>query len=323
MNDRSQTRPAPGDLRTQELARGVFAFIQADGSWGWSNAGLIADAGDALLVDTFFTLPQTRRLLTAVSAAAPEACVTTIVNTHLNGDHCHGNQLVVGARTITSTCAASELEHEVQPATYQWLQNHPPEGVAGEYMTRHFGGFDFSGIELSPPTTTFSDRLTLQVGRITVNLMELGPAHTDGDVAVHIPEAGVVFCGDLLFQGDHPVVWTGPLLGWADTCDVLLATAATVFVPGHGPVVGREEVARFGEYLRDLHEQASTAADAGLPVEEAAARLSLDAYGTLGLPERVLTAAAAVYRERGLPAPATPLDLLGPVAHLAETLSHS
>ncbi|MFB6533049.1 MBL fold metallo-hydrolase [Streptomyces noursei] len=323
MDGQGQTRSVPGDLRTQELSQGVFAFIQADGSWGWSNAGLVTDAGDALLIDTFFTLPQTRRLLAAVSDAAPQARVTTVVNSHLNGDHCHGNQLVEEARTITSACAASEVEHELPPATYQWLQSHPPEGVAGRYMTRHFGGFDFSGIELSPPTMTFSGRLSLQVGRITVSLMELGPAHTDGDVAVHIPDAGVVFCGDLLFQGDHPVVWSGPLLGWADACDALLATEATTFVPGHGAVVGRAEVARFAQYLRDLHGQASASAYAGLSLEEAAARVSLDAYGDLGLPERVVTAVAAVYRERGLPAPATPLELLGPVARFAEAHSQS
>ncbi|MFH8409580.1 MBL fold metallo-hydrolase [Streptomyces sp. NPDC018019] len=323
MNDPHQDHVAVGELRTQEIRPGVHAFIQGDGSWGWSNAGLVHDGGEALLIDTFFTLPQTRRLLSAVASAAPGARVTTVVNTHLNGDHCHGNQLVEGARTITSACGAFEVGHEVPAATYEWLQSHPPEGASGGYVTRHFGGFDFSGIQLTPPDVTFNERFDLEVGRTAVELLELGPAHTHGDVAVHVPDASTVFCGDLLFQGDHPVVWSGPLLGWADACERLLATGATTFVPGHGPVAGRADVEGFAEYLLDIHEQASAAADAGLPVEDATAQLKLDAYGDLRLPERTLTAVAAVYRERGLPAPAAPLELLGPMARLSELFPHS
>jgi cyclase len=64
---------------------------------------------------------------------------------------------------------------------------------------------------VTPPTRTFTDRLDVTVGDRRVELIEVGPAHTDGDVIVHVPDAGVVYAGDILFIGGHPIMWTGPV----------------------------------------------------------------------------------------------------------------
>ena len=80
-----------------ELGNGCFAWLQPDGGWGWSNAGLVTDAGASLLVDTLFDLALTREMLAAMRRATPAAArIGTLVNTHANGDHCYGN--VAGAR---------------------------------------------------------------------------------------------------------------------------------------------------------------------------------------------------------------------------------
>ncbi len=243
--------------------------------------------------------------------------MTTVVNTHLNGDHCHGNQLFPDAEIITSDANAAGIDHEVPPALYPQLQQNPPPGPGGEYFIRHFGHFDFSGIELAPPTRTFADRLELRVGDIDVELLNVGPAHTGGDVVVHVPEASTVFCGDILFQDDHPVVWAGPVLAWADACDRLLATGARTFVPGHGRLAGRADLARFRDYFRYVHEQATSAAAAGVPLGTAARTIPFDAYADWPLSERAVTAVAAVYREVGAPAPGEALELLTMMAEIA------
>ena len=90
-----------------ELGNGTYAYLLPDGGWGWSNAGLITDGGESLLVDTLFDLPLTAEMLTAMRDAAPAAkSIDTLVNTHANGDHTYGNQLVKGAenRRVARLC---------------------------------------------------------------------------------------------------------------------------------------------------------------------------------------------------------------------------
>ena len=100
---------------------------------------------------------------------------------------------------------------EVPPAMLAGLMRATDGlGEAGAYLRDIFGPFTFDGIEPVPPTTTFDGELDLQVGDRTVRLLELGPAHTRGDVVVHVPDADVLFTGDLVFHGGHPIVWAGP-----------------------------------------------------------------------------------------------------------------
>ena len=85
-----------------ELGNGCFAYLQPDGGWGWSNAGLVTDAGASLLVDTLFDLALTREMLAAMRRATPAAArIGALVNTHANGDHCYGN--VAGAAAPRSS----------------------------------------------------------------------------------------------------------------------------------------------------------------------------------------------------------------------------
>ena len=69
-----------------DLGNGAYAYLLPDGGWGWSNAGLIADGDESLLVDTLFDLPLTAEMLAAMRDAAPAArTIDTLVNTHANG----------------------------------------------------------------------------------------------------------------------------------------------------------------------------------------------------------------------------------------------
>ena len=80
-----------------DLGRGCYAWLLPDGTWGYSNAGLIVDGKDCLLVDTLFDLRLTREMLDAMRQAVPAAKrIDTLVNTHANGDHTFGNQLEIG-----------------------------------------------------------------------------------------------------------------------------------------------------------------------------------------------------------------------------------
>src|SRR5258705_11099052 len=141
-----------------DLGTGCFAWLQPDGSWGWSNGGLVVDGEATLLVDTLFDLRLTAEMLEAMRKAVPSAArIDTLVNTHANGDHCFGNELVAGAVIVASEACAKEMS-EVPPGVLaQLVDNADALGpVAAKFVQRAFGAFQFSGITLTPPTETFS-----------------------------------------------------------------------------------------------------------------------------------------------------------------------
>lgn len=259
--------PRPAEAELHELGDGCLAYVQPDGSWGWSNAGLVVGDGASLLVDTLFDLHLTRRMLEALSAFTDAAPIRSLVNTHANGDHCYGNQLIDGADIIASTAAAHEMR-DVPPSMLAALNAAP--GEIGELFRRFFGAFQFDGIELRLPTRTFDGCLDVEVGGRVVELIEVGPAHTSGDVIVHVPDARCVYTGDILFIGGTPIVWAGPLSNWIAACDLMLGMDVETVVPGHGPVTDKQGIIAVRDYLSFVEHEAGERFHAGVDAFEAA-----------------------------------------------------
>src|SRR4029078_12676494 len=96
-------------------------------------------------------------------------------------------------------------------------------GALGEFLSRIFGPFDFNGITVREPDETFEGELTLSVDGKDIHLIEVGPAHTRGDILIQVPAARGAFTGDILFVGGHPIVWEGPVANWVAALDRILA----------------------------------------------------------------------------------------------------
>jgi cyclase len=291
-------------MASQRYARGLhevgdsaYAYLQPDGSWGWSNAGLIVAGEATLLVDTLFDLPLTAEMLRQMRRAVPAAAsIDTLVNTHADPDHTFGNQLVGGAEIVASARTASEMRAE-QPEELRQLLATQTSGAAGRFIQGAFSAFDFSEVVLVKPSRTFEGTASLRVGGLEVELIEVGPAHTRGDTLVHLPGEGVVFAGDILFAGVHPVTWDGSVGGWIAACERLLALEPEVVVPGHGPISDAAAVRSLRDYLVYVQGEAAAAHEAGLDAREAARRIDLSEYADWLNPERILVVAAAAYRE--------------------------
>jgi glyoxylase-like metal-dependent hydrolase (beta-lactamase superfamily II) len=276
-----------------ELGDGCFAYLQPDGGWGWSNAGLLVGDGQSLLIDTLFDLRLTAEMLEAMAPHAAVAPISHLVNTHANGDHCYGNQLVTGAEIIASTAAAEEMADV--PATLLAALSDA-EGEVGELFRSFFGEFDFTGIEPTPPTRTFDGRLDLEVGGRPIELIEVGPAHTKGDVLVHSPDDRAIFTGDILFIGGTPIVWAGPLSNWVKACDLILGMDVETVVPGHGPVTDKAGVAQVRDYLSFVEVEAAARFAAGMSDWDAACDIALGEFGEWGERGRIAVNVATVYR---------------------------
>jgi glyoxylase-like metal-dependent hydrolase (beta-lactamase superfamily II) len=276
-----------------EVADGCFAYLQPDGGWGWSNAGLVVGDGASLLIDTLFDLKLTSEMLHRMAPITSSAPIGTVVNTHANGDHCYGNQLLRGTEIVSSTAAAAEMQ-DVPPSMLAALNGAP--GELGELFRSYFGAFDFEGIELTLPTRTFDGRLDLEAGGQVVELIEVGPAHTRGDVIAHLPEARVVFTGDILFVGGTPIVWAGPLSNWVNACDAILGLDVEVVVPGHGPVTDKSGVTEVRDYLAYIDREASERFRVGMDAFDAARDIALGAFGSWSEFGRVAVNVETVYR---------------------------
>ncbi|SER94696.1 Glyoxylase, beta-lactamase superfamily II [Lentzea xinjiangensis] len=189
-----------------EIAPGVFVRRHTELDL---TLGLITGSGDSLVVDAGLDPVFAR-------AARP----SRIVLTHNHFDH------------VLATEAFLPCE--------VWA--HEDCVVDGRVLDERAKYYDdpFEGT-LVAPTHTFRESVTLDVGGRRVDLHHFGPAHTSHDVVVHVPDAGVVFAGDLVEEGAEPQA--GPDAtpsNWRAVLDRVLALGPRVVVPGHGnPVDAR------------------------------------------------------------------------------------
>jgi cyclase len=305
----------------QEVGEGLYAYLQPDGGWGWSNAGLVVDGESTLLVDTLYDLALTEQMLRAMRRAVPAVSgIDTLVNTHANGDHCYGNQLVGGARIVASERTAAEMTELPPAAMAALVEQAPAMGELGAFFLDCFGAFDFAGIQLALPEETFVGELTLQVGDRELQLIEVGPAHTRGDTLVHVPAERVLFSGDILFSEAHPIAWAGPVSNWIAACDRILAMDVDVIVPGHGPLAGLDAVRELKAYFEYLYSEARARHAQGMTPLQAARSISLQRWADWGEPERLVVNIDNIFRElSGDQEPLNPLAAFEQMAELARS----
>lgn len=279
-----------------EVAPHVHAVLQTEGGLGASNSGFV-DLGGGLVVDSFWDLPRTRELIGLYASVNPDP-PRRLLNTHRNGDHCWGNQLFAeaGAEIIGHRLCAEEFASESPEllASLTMAEDLPPD-LAG--FAESLRRFDFRGIELTPPTTTFDGVLDIDLGREVVRLMYLGPAHTSGDVAAFLPSEGVLFTGDLLFNQCTPIGWEGTFGQWISALQTMADLDPAVVVPGHGPVGTAADLLGMKTYLEYVYAEARTHHDAGLSTIEAARKIDLGPYLGWEEPERLAFSVYRAYRE--------------------------
>ena len=290
-------RKVPYTKGLHDLGADSWAWLAPDGGYGWSNAGLVAGDGASLLVDTLFDLHLTREMLAAMAPITDRHPLRWAVMTHSNGDHTHGNQLLDKAvRIVAAEGTDTEMRHEPAPELLRVATLADLGPALTPYLKDRFGPFDFSGIDLRFADETFDRELVLDVGGRRVRVLNLGPAHTAADSVVHVPDAGVLFAGDLLFIGGTPVVWEGPISNWVTACDTMIALDAETVVPGHGPVTDGDGIRAVRDYLIFVKEYAGTAHGKGQTFIEAANSLDLGEYAKWLDAERVVTNLYQHYR---------------------------
>lgn len=288
-----------------DIGNGVYGYVQPDGTWGWSNAGLIASRGETLLVDTLMSRSLTRAMLDDFARLPGGARIDRLVNTHANPDHFVGNGLVEGAEIIATHETAAEMA-KFNPRQFASLaDNWEKMGDAGAFLYETMGRkFDWSDLDsVAMPTRTFEKRLSIIVGDKQVDLVDLGPAHTSSDTIAWLPQDRVVFTGDLLFNEGHPIMWDGPIENWIAACDYIIGLDPQVVVPGHGPITDLEAVANLKAYFVYVRDEARKRFEAGLSWKAAGRDINMAEYRGWSDPERIVANVFSLYREWGADLP--------------------
>lgn len=227
------------------VAEGVYArrYDELD-----LTTGLVVGAERCLVVDTRGDLDQGTELAAAVRAVT--SLPWTVVYTHAHFDHAWGTEAFLPCEVWAHERCGAELDRNAETARAKWIAHYRDEGrqAIAEAIAR---------TRIIRPNRTFTGYVRLDLGGRTAELRHAGPAHTDHDVVVHVPDAGVLFAGDTVEHAEagFSAYSFGPdthLAAWPDTLDVLLDTQPQVVVPGHGDPVHAEFVRRHRDGLRTL-----------------------------------------------------------------------
>jgi glyoxylase-like metal-dependent hydrolase (beta-lactamase superfamily II) len=197
------------------------------------NSTLIVGDEVAVVVDTLSTTEQGQELMAAVRAITPLPLVG--INTHLHFDHTFGNTALasesVGVTIWAHEAAAAALREHGNLWQRQWydeLLDHHPDLADGVART-----------EIRPADRFIHTESTMEIGGRVLVVRHLGRGHTDGDLVVLVPDAGVLLAGDLIEEGAPPSFEDAFPIEWPETVAALLHLGqdATVVVPGHGASV--------------------------------------------------------------------------------------
>jgi len=276
----------------RRLSDGIYAYVQPDGGWCVSNAGLIVGEGTTVLVDTTATERRTRLLASEVAKVSPRP-PNVLVNTHFHGDHVFGN----GVFAPQATIVAHELTRVEMIEAGPGLRNLWPD-------------VDWGDTPIVPPTVTFRDAVTVYAGDTRLEVMHVGPAHTTNDSVIWVPGKRILFAGDVLMSGVTPFCLMGSVAGSLQAIQRLRALDPETIVPGHGHVGGKELLDQNESYLLWLQQLACDGIHSGQSILDVAITAKLGEFAELLDSERLIGNLHRAYAELTGQQLGAPLDVL-------------
>lgn len=192
------------------------------------SIGVVIGRAGVLALDTRTTPGQAEELLRDIRSLTP-APIAAVVNSHHHYDHTFGNAVFLPAPIWGHERCAATLRAEGEEMRRRVMDSLPE--LADEV----------AGVVIAPPDRTFDEIVEVDLGDRLVELRYLGRGHTDNDIVALVPDAGVLFAGDLLENDAPPSFGDAYPIAWAETVgERLLPLVRDVVVPGHGRPGGRD-----------------------------------------------------------------------------------
>lgn len=271
------------ELISEKLADGVFVYYPSDakelekqGKPVATSGGFVIGDKGVLIIDTMLNKRLNTQVQNLVSQVTNKS-ISFAVNTSFHGDHSYGNMYLPESTVI--------IQHR---HTKNYIDEHFKADT--EFMIQNFG--TGRGIEEIVPTTGHllipkNGKITLDLGGKSVEIIDFGFAQTGGDLFVWEPVAKVLWTG-------NPIITVKPSLPWLLDGHLLetLETLKKVYdflprdariVPGHGSVMGRDDLQWHIDYLETVKQQVQAAIDDGLTLEQTVERVKMSEFGGYAL----------------------------------------
>lgn len=255
------------------LAQGLPALGSAANRNFVSNAAFVLTREGVVVIDALGSPVLAEELLAAIARLTPLP-VRHVIVTHFHADHVYGLQVFRerGAQIVAHAAGQAYLHSET--AALRLAASRTDLAPWVNERTR-----------LVPADRWLHGPETLQLGGIDFRLQPMGPAHTPEDVAVFLPQSGVLFSGDIVFRNRVPFVGQADSARWIAALQELLALNPRLIVPGHGPAssAAAEDLALTRDYLVHLRQSMAEAARNLEPFDEAYARADWSRFEHLPL----------------------------------------
>lgn len=253
-----------------ELGSGAAAVLRPEEG---ANVGLIQTAAGAVMVDTTSSPADMRAVLDAARLSPTDAVLA--INTHSHSDHTWGNQLFSCPILAHEQCRAAMVANLEGPWKLETIRAQIAARGAREPQWAAEMRHKIEGLEITLPTQTLAERRDLEIGGVRIEVIHLD-AHSPGLCVVWLPDAGVLYASDLIFEGRYPFIGDADLPELISVLGRLPEFGAQTIVPGHGLLCGEAEVealrsyydqiwARTIDHLAQGHSADEAAADPGYP----------------------------------------------------------
>jgi cyclase len=272
----------------EEAGPGVWAALAGATGACISNAAIV-DLGDRTLVfDTFQTVRAAEDLRKAAEELTGRSAALAVIS-HWHDDHTGGAQVFDDA-PILATARTCELIAGDDPGdldTYtaeidryldsmREMHDTAETDAQRERAERNLQVAkmlreEAPGFRFTIPAPIEGDGMTFEGSDRRVEAFSYGPGHTESDLFAHVPDAGIVIAGDLMWVGHHPKFDDGDPLAWAGVLDRIGGLGPTAYVAGHGLIGGAADADALAGYLRTVADLVDEAVTGGLDAEAIAA----------------------------------------------------
>ena len=295
-------QPPVGSMPTrrfEKIVEGVYYVTSTGSISAGSNAVVIVNEDDAMLIDPGESPAAARMFLEDIKTITNKP-VKVVIDSHYHFDHAHGNQIfgpdvmlighdrtyeLLAGNPLKGQAYATQAAPDLLQQRLDALKAQPPPTDPQQLAAqqRQIAALELripqeKEVKPTPPTTTFSTRMTLHRGSREVQIYYLGRSHTDTDIVVLLPKERIVATGDMM-ESQLSYTPDGWVSEWPETLEKLAALDFDTVLPGHGaPFKGKEKIRAYQIYLRDLYKQVMAFRQQGLSVDETAKRVDLTSH---------------------------------------------